>query len=398
LAPVMIVVLGIRAAERQPWTVFNRVVAGGGKKVAIVAVLTLATAGFTYLSIWASDDFRFDPGPNGLRLDTSKFLGILRDVQTFRIHNRPPTQEELDDWTPSLSTRALLFAEKKKLLPQAWIDGMIMTQSGSEERLCFLAGQFYNGGKWYYFPAAALFKAPLATILAVVLALWIGVGTARRGLFASGENRWNAVALALPAAAYGMAAVTSNVNIGLRHAFPVYPFVFIAVGLALARVWPSGRGVRAVAFVLAAGLIVETAAAFPNYIDFFSIAVGGPSAGYNLLSDSNLDWGQDLPLLADWQRAHSTTPLYLDYFGRCDPGAYGIHYFNLPNFNGEGGYEYGPPPVSPDRAGVVAVSATYLHLLYAYAQTPDWFRLIKNQKPEAILGGSIYLFALDPRK
>ena len=77
---------------------------------------------------------------------------------------------------------------------------------------------------------------------------------------------------------------------------------------------------------------------------------------------------------------------------------YSIHYFNLPNLNGDGGYEYGPPPASPARAGVGAVSATHLHLLYAYAQTPDWFRLIKSQKPEAILGGSIYLFKVDPGK
>jgi 4-amino-4-deoxy-L-arabinose transferase-like glycosyltransferase len=397
LAPVMLVVLGFRAINAEPWIVVNRVLVSRSEKAVASGLLVVVTAIFTYATIWAGDDFRFDAGPNGLRLDTGRFLDVLRDVQTFTQHNRPPTPDQLAAWKPSLMTRALLFAESHKLLPEAWIDGMIMTQSGSESRLCFLAGQFYNGGKWYFFPAAALFKAPLATIIAVVLALSIGVGAGRRGLFKSAQNRWNALAMVIPAAAYATAAITSNVNIGLRHAFPVYPFVFIAVGLAVARVWPQGPVVRAIAVLLLGGLGVETAAAYPNYIDFFSVAVGGSSAGYDLLSDSNLDWGQDLPLLKQWQEAHPTTPLYLDYFGRCDPAAYGIEYFNLPDENGKPSYEYGPPPVMPNGPGVIAVSATYLHLARAYAPPPQWLRFIHSQKPQAILGGSIYLFAIEDR-
>jgi hypothetical protein len=313
-------------------------------------------------------------------------------VQAFTAnHNHPPTPEQLAAWEPGLLTRFMLAAEQHHWLPQAWIDGFIMTQSGSESRLCYLAGMFYNGGKWYYFPMAAFFKAPLATIVAVVLAAWIGLGVGRSGLLRDGERRWNALALAVPGAVYAMVAITSNVNIGLRQAFPVYPFVFIAIGLAAARVWVY-RPARIVMGVLALGLATETAAAYPNYIDFFGIACGGSSAGFKWLSDSNLDWGQDLPLLAEWQKSHAETPLYLDYFGRCDPAAYGIQYFNLP-----GGYEYGPPVTEPRGACEIAVSSTHLRLLYAYDQPPGWFALIRGREPEKVLGGSIYLFRVDKK-
>lgn len=386
LAPVMIVLLGIRAMSAEPWMIWGRSVMRRWAKLGAAFALVAVTAVFTYAVIWAGYGFRFDAGPDGLQLDSNRFLDILRYTQTFNEQKRPPTAQQLSQWTPPLTTRAVLFAQTHHLLPQAWTNGFIITQAGSESRLCYLAGSFYNGGKWYYFPLAALFKAPLASIIAVVLATWCIV----RGPI---RWRWEVLAIAIPAAAYGVVAITSNINIGLRHAFPIYPFVFIAVGVAAARAWAVSKSARFVIVILAAGLAVETAAAYPNYINFFGVACGGEKAGFWLLSDSNLDWGQDLPALAEWQHQHPDVPLYLDYFGRCDPAAYGIRYFNLPD-----GYEYGPPPTEPDRAGVAAVSATQLKLLNAYDPPPRWFELIRGRQPAAILNGTIYLFDIPPKE
>src|ERR1700728_4879287 len=81
---------------------------------------------------------------------------------------------------------------------------------------------------------------------------------------------------------------------------------------------------------LAIGLITETAHAYPNYIPFFNIFCGGPRGGIRLLSESNIDWGQDLPRLAKWQSEHRDRPIYLLYWGSGDPQYYGISYVNLP--------------------------------------------------------------------
>jgi hypothetical protein len=138
--------------------------------------------------------------------------------------------------------------------------------------------------------------------------------------------------------------------------------------------------------ILAAALTAETAAAFPNYIAFFNI----PCASHrlDLLSDSNLDWGQDLPLVARWQAQNPGTTLYLDYFGLCDPAAYGIRYVNVGQ-----GYVFGPKPVLPTAPGVVAISAT--NLQQAYGEDP-MAELFFTSRPLAILGDSIYLFKFDP--
>jgi len=404
LGPVALVVLCIRAVDPIPWPIMGRLVSKTSTKIVAGVSVCLVIIPVLYFTIWAGYGFRFNAGPNGLQLDSSRFVGILRDVQTFNVANRPASPADLAAWTPPLSTQILLSAEQKHLFPQAWIDGLIMTQSGSSSRLCFLMGQFYNGGVWYFFPLAMLFKSPLATILAIVVAAIIGGRAVGNGLLRDSQSRWSFVALLVPAVVYAAVAITSNVNIGLRHFFPVFPFLFIGVGLAVGRMWRSGALARSIVIAFAVGLAAETAWAYPNYIAFFNVLCGGPTGGYALLSDSNLDWGQDLPLLAQWQAANPSVPLYLDYFGRCDPAEYGIHYFNLPFLENRGGFEYGPDPVEPDRPCVIAVSVTHLHMLNArhlhpsgnQQWPPQWFDLIEGREPVAILGGTIYLYQVNP--
>ena len=123
----------------------------------------------------------------------------------------------------------------------------------------------------------------------------------------------------------------SHLDIGIRHILPVYPFLFILIGIAAARsinLWP--RASIAIVGVFVLGLAVESYAAFPNFIPFFNVAAGGPRGGLNLLGDSNIDWGQELPDLAKWQARNPDCTLYLGYFGFADPKTYGVHAVILP--------------------------------------------------------------------
>ena len=133
----------------------------------------------------------------------------------------------------------------------------------------------------------------------------------------------------------------------------------------------------------------ESLAAFPNYIPFFNVAAGGYRGGIHLLGDSNLDWGQDLPLVAAWQRAHPGRTLYLAYFGTADPAYYGIRAERLTSDNGLD---------VPDRplptSGVVAVSATTLQGVWTAPGRRNPFAPLLKKQPAAILGGSIYVYDL----
>jgi hypothetical protein len=137
------------------------------------------------------------------------------------------------------------------------------------------------------------------------------------------------------------------------------------------------------------GLSGESLSAFPNFIPFFNTAAGGSAGGFHLLGDSNLDWGQDLPMLVEWQKRNPEKALFVSYFGLADPAYYGLKYVPLP-----GGYRYDPKPFFPDRPCVLAVSATYLQGLYVDPQLyAQFYKPLARKQPIEILGGSIYLFA-----
>jgi hypothetical protein len=176
------------------------------------------------------------------------------------------------------------------------------------------------------------------------------------------------------------------VDVGIRHVFPVYPFLFILLGVAAARVWEKRRG-RLVVCLLGVGLIAETAAAYPNYIAFFNFASGGSRGGLRLLSESNLDWGQDLPALARWQAQHPDRPIYLMYWGSADPRYYGIRYVSLPESTAPADL-IAPGPGRP----VIALSAVVLTNPFVQEQEKGLFDAIEAREPIAVLGGSLYLY------
>jgi hypothetical protein len=280
------------------------------------------------------------------------------------------------------------------LLPEAWLTGLLSTYQVSLSHANYLLGRVSSGGWWYYFPLAMLVKSPIALILASVIALIVSLPIVFRRPLDS-EQAWTVACLVFPPAVFLLMAMTSNLNYGVRHILPIYPFIYIGIGLAAACAWRRWRGLTAiVAGALGLLLSVETLTAFPNYIAFFNVAAGGARGGFDLLGDSNLDWGQDLKLLADWQRRHSDADLYLAYYGAADPAYYGIRYHNLP-----GGI--GPPADQATLPAhghvVIAVSATTLQGIYLPPNLRAFYEPLRHVPPTEVLGGSIYLFDLSGR-
>lgn len=378
LAPVVAVTLILRALLPPPWTIFDRCVSGGTEKLAAAGGVSLIVLVFTYLFLWGCYQFRYQADPYGGWMQISDYAGRLRTAQL----PRDPTPAERDAWRPPLLARTILFANDHHLIPQAMAAGLLLTEAEDQgTRPGYLLGTNYQGGKWDYFPLAFLFKTPLATLLAIVSAALIATRSHRRQV-------WTAVCLCVPSAVYGLTALSAQLNLGLRHIFPIYPFIFIAVGVGLSW-WCVNRRRAIWLAILAGGLMTESVLAYPNYIAFFNAAFA--SHRLALLSDSNLDWGQDLPLLAEWQQKHPDTVLYVDYEGACDPAMFGIRYINLPD--GRGG---GPVPQLPTKPGVLAIGATVLQeRLYPDPVKLRRLGLRRGTKPLAILGQTIYLFRFD---
>jgi hypothetical protein len=237
-------------------------------------------------------------------------------------------------------------------------------------RVSFMQGARSFDGWWNYFLVAFSVKTPAVTL--VLLGAAFGLLTIHR--------RWRAtVYWWLPPLALFLLASFGRLNIGYRHILPALPFVWLLVG-DTAVYWQKKRWSQ----LLLAGLLLWYAAAslrqFPDYLPYFNEFVGGSAQGVYQLSDSNLDWGQDLPLLADYLAENPEAQF--SYFGPGDPAWAGIE--QTPLTRSDAFHPANPAP------GLYAISASHVQGV----QLKDWdlFNWFRRREATGSLGYSILLY------
>ena len=391
--PILGILLLVRSFLPTPWFIGAWEIQTRKRRIAAATVILLSSLLITWGLIWACYDFRFSPTN-----DPAESFDFHRELETCAAHeclaqsddpfNVPPqvVQEFVRNWTPPVSVRILLAANAHHLMPQSFLSGMLGVFAWSRGRVSFLCGESSVVGWWYYFPLAMAFKTPVATLISLGFAL-IVVALKKRG--PAPANRWTPAVAAIPPLLYLFYAMSSRVDVGIRHIFPVYPFLFILLGGAASLACKRfGKPAAIITVILLLGLAIETFWAFPNFIPFFNIAAGGSRGGLRLLSESNIDWGQDLPGLAEWQRQNPDHQLYLCYWGSADPRYYGIHYINLTASD-----------APPDQ--LVPTRQPPAYVFSAVALTQPGFRklykplldVLQKQPPLSVLDGSLYIYA-----
>jgi hypothetical protein len=252
------------------------------------------------------------------------------------------------------------------LIPRDFFKGLaIGLAQAHHPREAYLDGQWTTGGWWYYFPVALLLKTPIPLLLLAALAL---------GLL-SKRIRTQDYAVLVPwcaAAVYLVLAITSKVNIGVRHTLPVLALLAVCI----ATQWPAvSQRWKPLVWVLAGWLGLEALFAYPLFIQYFNEFVGGGKNGYQYLIDSNYDWGQDAKRLKKFLDDRGIAHIYLDYFGT----QYNIEYLKIPNTR-----------VNADQArqikeGWLVVSASEL-------MRPEWDWLRESRKPTARVADTLFVY------
>jgi hypothetical protein len=243
-------------------------------------------------------------------------------------------------------------------------------------RVYYLDGEISDNGWSIFFLKAFLYKTPIPLLIILLGALvwrFIDKESIRK------EMGWIALALFC----FVLALVTKKVNLGLRYLLSIYPFLFLFAG-ALVKIPKFKAGL----LVLIGWLAIEVFTAHPHYISYFNQLIPPNQKRFHLV-DSNLDWGQDLPALANWQKDNKVKEIRLGYFGTANPEAYDVKYEPLPFFLQE---EWtGPPEL--ELKGVIAVSATLLQGVYN--RPFGYYASLRQRKPDVILGdGSMLIFDL----
>lgn len=243
-------------------------------------------------------------------------------------------------------------------------------------------GSYYNYmlGKvsaepWWYFNLVGLAtKMPLPMIILIGLA----AATCVKDRIKSDKF----IFLLVPAVLIIVTSFFDRENFGIRRILPAFPFLLLFTALASAG--KAGSLKKIVVGVLIVWAAAESALIFPFHLSYFNVLAGGPERGPYIFQDSNVDWGQDLPSLAKWQKSHpDATPLKLFYFGTASPQAYGVDALPMPEED----------IMNPKPGSVYAISAHNLVYLrknkILTGVDSDW---LAKYTPSDRAGYSIYIY------
>jgi hypothetical protein len=262
----------------------------------------------------------------------------------------------------------------------------------------FLQGQIAANGFWLYYPFVILLKTPLLTLILLL------VGSV--SLLHQRDRKTSVLWLA--PLIFLAAAMLSRLSLGYRLILPILPFMLVIAGRGLEQLWrwqPQRFAMvllqrrvyvsNLIAALASIWLVVGTLASAPEQVAYFNELAGDRSRDYNLLVDSNLDWGQDLILLREWLNTQPLNSINLAYFGTARPEAYHVPANLLPSFPLN---DFGPEVDGFSswalQPGYYAISATSLQLGLLYSHW-DLYAPFRQREPLTRAGRSLLIYRID---
>jgi hypothetical protein len=219
---------------------------------------------------------------------------------------------------------------------------------------------------------------------------------------------------------YAYISITGNLNIGFRHLFPILPFAYILTAKVIVdfcqkrKNQPTKITFLSITFILASLIIIETVTAYPAYMSYFNRIAGGPKKGYNFVTDSNSDWGQDLKRLRVWIDDYNSCAQNLcdPNYGGCSSNCYSlakpfptpgkpIEKIRVDYFGGadiryyiKDQYLMWYDSKRPLEAGWYAISTNFLQgsIYDTTKKDQDSYRWTKNIQPVHQVGTSIFIY------
>ena len=296
------------------------------------------------------------------------------------------TKASLSDYVDKEKTAGKIFAwvgDTLELKMHPYTFGMYLVAEHAERgHPAYLLGERSEEGRLLYFPVAFAVKTPtalLALLLAALVAAfvaafrWKGWGSRVQPIVWFG--------LLVPPLVMFLIAMAANINIGVRHILPIYPFLIVIAAAATTR-----RALAPLLLLAFALHAYEYTRVAPHYLAFFNTIAGGPDNGVRYLSDSNIDWGQDAKKLKRYLRSEGDPPLCLSYFGSADLEYYGLSSRGFPWT--EEIEKWGYPNC------VAAIGATAWQATYGRGSKITWTR---EEEPTRKIGYSIFVYDLRER-
>src|SRR5277367_1677378 len=276
---------------------------------------------------------------------------------------------------------------KFHLLPEAYIYGLADSKISAGDLPSYLFGRDYAGAPHWYFPAAFLIKSTLPFLILLVLA----IAVVFRGKW---QMRREIVFLTVPPLFIFLLSTSSNLGIGYRHLFPMFPMLYILIAGCAAHLVSRNPKFIYGFVILLLWQFVTTVTARPGLLAYANEAWGGPSKTHLYLSDSNVDWGQQLKAVKYYLETHPAGSCYFAYFaqGPVDFRDYGINCRVLPTgsafWTGLDTMRFGD---DPNVSGIVLISDGVV----AGADIPGTgnpYAKFSSMRPAAVIDRGVYVY------
>jgi hypothetical protein len=325
----------------------------------------IAVAAVSVAILWGFYGFRYAARPAGMPLN-------------------PTFSAALDRLESARDLEIIDALARHQLLPEAYLYGLTNILIFNDDLPTYLFEKVYRHGVWFYFPAVFIIKTTLPLLIMLPAA---SVALFRKRACCSREL----IFLAVPPLLYFAQALTSGLNIGVRHILPVYPYLLLVVAGAA---YSMLRRDRRWGYAIAALLLFHVASslhAFPNYIAYSNEAWGGPSHTYRYLTDSNVDWGQQLKQVGDYLDRRGIKDCWFAYFAEfvVDRSYYGVPCKGLPTIGSRFGSE---PAIPAEIDGVVLISASMLSGQGFLPSQPNPYADFQKIQPVAMIGDGVFVY------
>ena len=315
--------------------------------------------------LWASYGFRFAARPNGLQLNPefAQFVGQLKPVEAHLVS----------------------FAARWHVLPESYLYGLAAVRLSAEAYTSFVLGRVYPHGVWFYFPVTFAIKSTLAFLVLLGISIF---AIATRKLSGAREILF----LTVPPAFYLMVAMSSKINIGVRHILPLYVFFAVLIAGAARSLIRVDRRWQYVVAALLLFHVFSSVRSYPNYMAYSNELWGGPSQTYKYLTDSNVDWAQQLKSTKQYLDGRGIKECWFAYFGQgvLEPQYYGMPCKPLPTADSLWMNERIDVPPTID--GTVLVSAGVLSGFEFGPGALNPYRQFQQLRPLAVIDAAIFVF------
>ena len=259
-----------------------------------------------WIVLWSFYGFRYKAAPEGRDLNPTltAYLAKMYDQRAAHV---------------------LGIAAEHRILPEAYLWGLENTKNTEFEDNSYFWGRVYRHGNWEYFPVAFLVKSTLPFLILLCLSplAW------RWGLQKKPRELGF---LLIPVVVYFAISMSSDMDIGMRHLLPVYPFLYILIAGAAVTLMERNRRWSVALAALFCWQMVTSYRIAPAYMAYGNEAWGGPSQVHHYLSDANTDWAQQLKAVKTYLDEGHISNCWFVYFadGAIEPSDYGIPCKRLP--------------------------------------------------------------------